>query len=207
MIIILLIIAVVIFFIYKSKNNNSPENTVEKQGSEKEHKILKQISKEFNNAVQNSKERDKQELIKKSKSIYYRSPSNFLMFDDEKKTISFNKGTFNYSQITGGITYINVDDKKAKGVGGAALGAVITAPFGGPLLGAVVGGLARRGIDKSKFKSCGVKIKVSGKIYDIRTSKSSDKNTKGKKIDKSNSINSAIDDAEMIGAKLKNILG
>lgn len=201
MIIILLIIVVVIFFIYKSKNNNSPENTVEKQGSEKEHKILKQISKEFNNAVQNSKERDKRELIKKTHSIYYRNPNDFIMFDDRKQTVSFNKGTFNYSQIMGYTMYIDTNDKHLKGAGGALAGGILMGP-----VGAVVGGLARRGVDKSKFKSCGVKIKISGKTYDIQTSKRSDKNTKGKKIENSKSITSAIDDAKMIGTKIENVL-
>ncbi|KAA8371927.1 hypothetical protein FE415_07570 [Leuconostoc carnosum] len=197
MIIVLIIIAVVVFFIYRSKNNNSESDSE----PNKEHKILNQIGKEFNNAIQNSKEQDKNELIKKSHSIYYRNPNDFIMFDDKTRTVSFNKGTFNYTQIMGYTMYVDTNDKHLKGAGGALAGGLLMGP-----VGAVVGGLARRGVDKSKFKSCGVKIKISGKTYDIQTSKRSDKNTKSKKIDKSKSINSAIDDAKMIGNKLENLI-
>ncbi|GMA70721.1 hypothetical protein GCM10025879_20370 [Leuconostoc litchii] len=197
MIIVIIIIAITVFFIYKSKSNNpSTENK-----TNKEHRVIKQINKEFSNMIQNSNERSKQELIKKTRSVYYRNPSDFIMFDDTKKTVSFNKGTFNYNQIMGYTMYVDTDDKHLKGAGGALTGGLLMGP-----VGAVVGGLARHGVDKSKFKSCGVKIKIGGKTYDIQTSKRSDKNTKGKKIAKSKSISTAIEDAKMISTKLENVL-
>lgn len=196
MIIILLLIVAVVFFFYKSKKNN--ENVDE---DKKESRVLKQVKKEFSNFVKDINERSEAEQQKKTNSIFYRSPKEFVLFDDNKQTISFAEGTFNYSQVMGYSMYVDTQDKKVNGAVGALTGGMLIGP-----VGAVVGGLARRGVDKSKFKSAGVKIKISGTTYNIQTSKPSDKNTTGKKIDRSKSITAAIDDARMISQKIENIL-
>lgn len=196
MIIVLILIAVVVFFIYRSKK--SSENTTELK---EENRLLKQAKKEFSNFVKDTKERSAAEQQKKTKSIFYRSPKEFVLFDDDNQTISFAKGTFPYSEIMGYTMYVDTQDKKVKGAVGAVAGGMLIGP-----VGAVVGGLARRGVDKSKFKSAGVKIKIAGVTHDIQTSKLSDKNTTGKKIDRSKSIGLAIDDAKMISQKLESIL-
>lgn len=196
MIIVLILIAVVVFFIYRSKK--SSENTTELK---EENRLLKQAKKEFSNFVKDTKERSAAEQQKKTKSIFYRSPKEFVLFDDDNQTISFAKGTFPYSEIMGYTMYVDTQDKKVKGAVGAIAGGMLIGP-----VGAVVGGLARRGVDKSKFKSAGVKIKIAGVTHDIQTSKLSDKNTTGKKIDRSKSIGLAIDDAKMISQKLESIL-
>lgn len=196
MILVLILIAVVVFFIYKSKKNS--ENTTEQK---EENRLLKQAKKEFSNVVKNTKERSAAEKQKKLNSIFYRNPKEFVLFDDDNQTISFAKGTFPYSEIMGYTMYVDTQDKKVKGAVGAIAGGMLIGP-----VGAVVGGLARRGVDKSKFKRAGVKIKIAGATYDIQTSKSSDKNTTGKNIDRSKSIGLAIDDAKMISQKLERIL-
>ena len=196
MILVLILIAIVVFFIYRSKKNS--KNTTEPK---EENRLLIQAKKEFSNFVKDAKERSAAEKQKKLNSIFYRNPKEFVLFDDDNQTISFAKGTFPYSEIMGYTMYVDTQDKKVKGAVGAIAGGMLIGP-----VGAVVGGLARRGVDKSKFKSAGVKIKIAGVTHDIQTSKSSDKNTTGKNIDRSKSISLAIDDAKMISQKIERIL-
>lgn len=196
MILVLILIAIVVFFIYRSKKNS--KNTTEPK---EENRLFIQAKKEFSNFVKDTKERSESEKQKKINSIFYRNPKEFVMFDDDDQTISFAKGTFPYSEIMGYTMYVDTHDKKVKGAVGAIAGGMLIGP-----VGAVVGGLARRGVDKSKFKRAGVKIKIAGVTHDIQTSNSSDKNTIGKDIDRSKSIGLAIDDAKMISQKLERIL-
>lgn len=196
MILVLILIAVVVFFIYRSKKNT--ENTTEPK---KENWLLKQAKKEFSNFVKDTKERSEAEKKKKLNSIFYRNSKEFVLFDDDNQIISFAKGSFPYSEIMGYTMYVDATDKKVKGAVGAIAGGMLIGP-----VGAVVGGLARRGVNKSKFKSAGVKIKIAGVTHDIQTSNPSDKNTTGKNIDRSKSIGLAIDDAKMISQKLERIL-
>lgn len=126
----------------------------------------------------------------------------FLLFDDENQeividtpfidgqsllTLKNDLKYFPYNAIEKYEVYLDVDQKISKGAIGALTGAAL---FG--TVGMVVGGLARRGVDKSKIKSAGVLIKISGINYKIDTIQQGSK--------------TIVDDTIQIGNKLDEIM-
>ncbi|MCL2595128.1 MAG: SHOCT domain-containing protein [Promicromonosporaceae bacterium] len=79
-------------------------------------------------------------------------------------SVKSNRRTFPYSAIEDYQMYAKFDEKTSQGAIGAAVGSLIAGPTG-----MVIGGLARRGVDKSKLRSAGVKIRIAGDVYDIQT--------------------------------------
>lgn len=140
----------------------------------------------------------------KKNSIYNSAPGRnvFVYFDDVNKIAMFGDfGYYRYSNINSHELYVEVEDRQSTGAVGATVGTLVL-----PVIGTIIGGLARRGIDKSKFISCGLKITANGNEFTVKTSLDIDKNSKAKKIDSPfSTVNIAIRQAENIDQKLNKI--
>lgn len=73
-----------------------------------------------------------------------------------------------------------------------------------PVVGTIIGGLARHGIDKSRFENCGVRFVARGMSLDYQLSMGS---ASAKKMNQKNSlVKAAIDEAESLNKKLSQIV-
>ncbi|ACZ32445.1 hypothetical protein Xcel_3446 (plasmid) [Xylanimonas cellulosilytica DSM 15894] len=126
----------------------------------------------------NQQERHELALEMASKAAFS-SGRVYLAFDDERQEITVDSNTVNgkfemspknnyrtfpYADIDSSQMYVELDERQSQGAVGATVGALIAGPAG-----AVIGGLARRGVDKSKLKTAGVKVRIRGDEYDIKT--------------------------------------
>lgn len=112
---------------------------------------------------------------KNTQELYVSCGTQYLAFDDTNKVItiatpyidgktkfSFTKKmkTYSYNELESYYLDVALNEKTSKGVAGALVGGVLLGP-----VGAVAGGLSRRGVDKSKIIRSNVFITLAGTEY------------------------------------------